>query len=153
VKYGIDYIDPWVHVFPGSDKLFSRHWFSTKLAKWLEPKAVKHASLITGVAEGYYKGVLERNPHLQQGCVTGAMPYGGEAADHSGLQQLQLKPYLFEANSKLQFVYAGAMLPKAYKPLEEIFKAIAAHRDLFEQVELQHSTIGRAFRFVANGCV
>jgi hypothetical protein len=143
VKYGIDYIDPWVHVFPGSDKLFSRHWFSTKLAKWLEPKAVKTASLITGVAEGYYKGVLDRNPHLQQGCATGAMPYGGEAADHSGLQQLQLKPYLFEANSKLQFVYAGAMLPKAYKPLEEIFKAIAAHRDLFEQVEFHFIGTGK----------
>ena len=53
VKYGIDYIDPWVHRFPGSDKLLSRHWFSMHLAKFLEPKAVKNASLITGVAEGY----------------------------------------------------------------------------------------------------
>src|SRR5258706_6000147 len=26
VKYGVDYIDPWVHEFAGSDKLFSRHW-------------------------------------------------------------------------------------------------------------------------------
>ena len=33
IKYGIDYQDPWVHDFPGSDKLFSRHWFSSKLAK------------------------------------------------------------------------------------------------------------------------
>ena len=49
VKYGIDYIDPWVHQFPGSNKIFSRHWFSTQLAKFLEPIAVKHASLITGV--------------------------------------------------------------------------------------------------------
>jgi hypothetical protein len=65
VKYGIDYIDPWVHPFPGSEKLFSRHWFSTQLAKFLEPIAVKHASLITGVSEGYYNAVLERNPHLK----------------------------------------------------------------------------------------
>ncbi len=143
VKYGIDYIDPWVHVFPGSDKLFSRHWFSTKLAKWLEPKAVKDASLITGVAEGYYKGVLERNPHLQKSCVFGAMPYGGEAADHTGLKQLNLKPYLFAANSKLQFVYAGAMLPKAYAPLEEIFKAIAADKELFADVEFHFIGTGK----------
>ena len=53
IKYGIDYIDPWVHHFPGSEKKFSRHWFSTQLAKILEPIAVKKASLITGVAEGY----------------------------------------------------------------------------------------------------
>ena len=31
VPYGIDYIDPWVHAFAGSDKMFSRHWWSTKL--------------------------------------------------------------------------------------------------------------------------
>ena len=36
IKYGIDYIDPWVHIFPGSNQLFSRHWFTTKLAKLLE---------------------------------------------------------------------------------------------------------------------
>ncbi len=64
VKYGIDYIDPWVHRFPGSDKVFSRHWFSMHIAKFLEPKAVKHASLITGVAAGYYQGVIDRNPYL-----------------------------------------------------------------------------------------
>ncbi len=143
VKYGIDYIDPWVHVFPGSDQLFSRHWFSTRLAKWLEPKAVKTASLITGVAEGYYKAVLDRNPHLQQSCVTGAMPYGGEASDHAGLKQLNLKPYLFSATNKLQFVYAGAMLPKAYAPLEEIFKAIAAEKELFAAVEFHFIGTGK----------
>ncbi|RXK59447.1 hypothetical protein ESA94_15040 [Lacibacter luteus] len=143
VKYGIDYIDPWVHVFPGSDQLFSRHWFSTKLAKWLEPKAVKNAALITGVAEGYYQGVIERNPHLKQRCVFGAMPYGGEAADHAGLKQLNLKPYLFEANNKLQFVYAGAMLPKAYAPLEEIFKTVSANKELFADVEFHFIGTGK----------
>jgi hypothetical protein len=65
IPYGIDYIDPWVHEFPGSNKLFSRHWFSTQLAKLLEPIAVKHAALITGVSEGYYKPVLDRNLHLK----------------------------------------------------------------------------------------
>ena len=143
VKYGIDYIDPWVHVFPGSEKILSRHWFSTRLAKWLEPKAIKHASLITGVAEGYYKGVLERNPHLKQTCLFGAMPYGGEMADHARLKELQLKPYLFEANNKLQFVYAGAMLPKAYGPLEEIFKAIATNTELFANVEFHFIGTGK----------
>src|SRR6185312_17170294 len=41
IKYGIDYIDPWVHDFPGSDRLFSRHWWSKQLSKLLEPVAVK----------------------------------------------------------------------------------------------------------------
>lgn len=143
VRYGIDYIDPWVHVFPGSDKIFSRHWFSTKLAKWLEPKAVKRAALITGVAEGYYAGVQKRNPHLLHSCLFGAMPYGGEETDHNQLHQLQLIPYLFTKNNKLQLVYAGAMLPKAYAPLEEIFKAMAEAGETFAAVEFHFIGTGK----------
>ncbi|MGN6533255.1 MAG: hypothetical protein ACTHK0_16040 [Ginsengibacter sp.] len=131
IKYGIDYIDPWVHHFPGSDKIFSRHWFSSQLAKFLEPIAVKKASLITGVAEGYYQAVLEKNPHLITQAVCGAMPYGGEKKDHELIESLGIEPYLFQKKEgKIQLVYAGAMLPKAYKPLEAIFKSIAANKDL-----------------------
>lgn len=132
IKYGIDYIDPWVHQFPGSDKTFSRHWFSTKLAKWLEPIAVKNASLITGVAEGYYQPVLDRNPQLKN-RISGAMPYGGEEADHHVAANAAKKPYLFQhVGGKLQFVYAGAMLPKAYEGLEAIFKSISFNKDVFK---------------------
>lgn len=133
-----------MHRFPGSDKLFSRHWFSTKLAEWLEPKAVKDASLITGVAEGYYKAVIERNPSLQKNCLFGAMPYGGEAMDHERLKTLQLQPYLFQRNQKLQMVYAGAMLPKAYQPLEEIFRAVAANKDAFSEIEFHFIGTGKS---------
>lgn len=141
IKYGIDYIDPWVHYFPGSDKMFSRHWFSTKLAGLLEPIAVKKASLITGVAEGYYKEVLKRNPHLK--VITGAMPYGSEASDHEKINKLNIKPYLFKKNNiKFQLVYAGAMLPKAYKPLEKIFENIKNNLELFEDTE---------FHFIGTG--
>jgi hypothetical protein len=142
LKYGIDYIDPWVHRFPGSDKLFSRHWFSMHLAKFLEPKAVKYASLITGVAEGYYQGVMDRNPHLIESTVFEAMPYGGEAKDHESLNSINVKPYLFVKNQKLQLVYAGAMLPNAYGPLEAIFKAISSNKTQFLDVE---------FHFIGTG--
>lgn len=144
VWYGIDYIDPWVHYFPGSENIFSRHWFSTRLAKWLEPKAVKDASLITGVAEGYYKAVVDRNPHLRESCILGAMPYGGEAVDHERLQELALKPYLFQKNQKLQLIYAGAMLPKAYKPLQQIFAAIADNMEFFREVEFHFIGTGKS---------
>jgi hypothetical protein len=142
VKYGIDYIDPWVHRFPNSDKLFSRHWFSMHLAKFLEPKAVKYASLITGVAEGYFQGVMDRNPYLKENAVFAAMPYGGEVNDHESVISLNVKPYLFYNNQKFQFVYAGAMLPNAYGPLEAIFKAISAQKTQFADVE---------FHFIGTG--
>jgi hypothetical protein len=143
IKYGIDYIDPWVHTFPGSDKIFSRHWFSTKFAKFLEPIAIKNASLITGVAKGYYQPVLDRNPHLKN-VVTGAMPYGGEVKDHEIIQTLNIEPYLFKKNKeKIQFVYAGAMLPKSYEPLGKIFQAIMTDKSLFENVEFHFIGTGK----------
>jgi len=128
VPYGIDYIDPWVHVFPGSDKIFSRHWFTTQLAKSLEPIAVKHASLITGVSEGYYKPVLERNPHLKTQALTAAMPYGGEESDHDFIRN-SLREHA-PSSSTIKFIYAGAMLPKAYRPLEEVFKGLSTLQPL-----------------------
>jgi hypothetical protein len=144
IKYGIDYIDPWVHVFPGSNKLFSRHWFSTQFAKILEPIAVRKASLITGVAEGYYEAVLKRNRHLKN-IVTGAMPYGGEAADHEIVESLKIDDYLFKTNKhKLQLVYAGAMLPKAYGPLERIFQSISNNLLSFSDVEFHFVGTGKS---------
>jgi hypothetical protein len=145
VAYGIDYIDPWVHRFPGSERVFSRHWFSMKMSGMLEPIAVKRASLITGVAEGYYKGVVERNPHLKGACFFGAMPYGGEKADHVKVAELGLSPYLFSKRpGKVQLMYAGAMLPKAYAPLEAIMAAMSRDREAVEGLEIHFIGTGKS---------
>lgn len=145
IPYGIDYIDPWVHRFPGSEKIFSRHWFSTKIAKFLEPIAVKKASLITGVAKSYYKGVQERNPHLLKQAIFGNMPYGGEKTDHEKLKLLQIQPYLFKKNEqKIQLVYAGAMLPNAYNPLRCILKSISHNKVVFQSVEIHFIGTGKS---------
>lgn len=145
IPYGIDYIDPWVHRWPGSERRFSKGWLSMHLARRLEPVAVRHASLITGVAEGYYRDVLTRNPHLQERAITAAMPYGGEAADHDQVRALGVQPYLFRREPGVyRFVYAGAMLPRAYAPLEAIFRAIAADRDRFAGVRFQFIGTGKS---------
>jgi len=145
IAYGIDYIDPWVHHFPGSDKIFSRHWFSTNIAALLEPIAVKKAALITGVAEGYYNGVQDRNPFLLKQAVFAAMPYGGEKRDHEKLHELGLQPYLFKKKpGKVQLVYAGAMLPKAYQPLKAILYAIQQNRAAFTDLEIHFIGSGKS---------
>ena len=135
VRYGIDYIDPWVHDFPGSNKIFSRHWFSKQLSKILEPIAVKKASMITGVSEAYYLPVLERNPHLKANAISGHMPYGAEASDYDAIRTLKQSAFLFQENKKKKFVYAGAMLPKAYQPLEMVFQSIRENKDAYGEIE------------------
>jgi hypothetical protein len=144
VKYGIDYIDPWVHEFPGSNKMFSRAWFSTKLAKFLEPVAVKKASLITGVAEGYYTGVLNRNPELAKKVVTGAMPYGGEFNDFKKLGELNLQPYLFKKEpGKIDLVYAGVLLPKAVEIFHSFCSILSRERGLFNNLRFHFIGTGK----------
>ena len=144
LPYGIDYIDPWVQPpwHPDEEPL-NKHWIARKLAHVLEPIAVRHASLITGVAEGYYGDVLERNPHLKDQAVTAAMPYGGEEEDHRAVSSLGAQPYLFQNDDDtFHFVYAGALLPKAVKPLEQVLQALARHRQEFEEIR---------FHFIGTG--
>jgi hypothetical protein len=66
------------------------------------------------------------------------MPYGGEEGDHEFIKKtLDVRHKMlentdstppisseFSITSTFKFVYAGALLPKAYKPLEQIFKAL-----------------------------
>jgi glycosyltransferase involved in cell wall biosynthesis len=144
LPYGIDYIDPWVQPqWHPDERPLNKHWVARKLAHVLEPIAVRNASLITGVAEGYYDDVLERNPHLKEQAVTAAMPYGGEPADHRAVADLERAPYLFQNDGEtFRFVYAGALLPKAMEPLDRMLRAIAEHPDQFEDVH---------FHFIGTG--
>jgi hypothetical protein len=149
IPYGIDYQDPWVHRFPGSDRRFSRPWFAMKVAEWMEPVAVKKAVLISGVAEGYYKGVLDRNPGLASHVLHGAMPIGGEKTDHDKVAELNLRTYLFQntpgknVSGKIRLMYAGAMLPKAYAPLEAILDTISRNPAVFDHLEIYFVGTGR----------
>ncbi len=124
VPYGIDYIDPWVHDFPGSDKKLSKAWISCTMAKLMEPWAVKQARAITGITEGYFAGVLERNPHLHTQAATGFMPYGAEVADFVGASEMKLANPQWSTDGKFHGFYAGALLPKAMRPLETLFQVL-----------------------------
>ena len=133
VPYGIDYIDPWVQ--PNRYPLGSKAWLTQRIARRMEPWAVRKASLITGVAEGYYEAVLDRNPHLRE-AVTAAMPYGGDTTDHQRVREMGVEPWLFEPDGRFRLLYAGALLPQAFEPLDRVFSAIAANREAYGNLEL-----------------
>jgi hypothetical protein len=135
LPFGIDYIDPWVHTWPGSEVKYSKAWASMKLGEKLEPWAVRNAALITGVAEGYYAGVLARNPRLKQSCVTAAMPYGHSTLDFSSSGIKTQKLSLFDPNDGMcHLVYAGALLPKARIVLERFLLGLACLRETSPEI-------------------
>lgn len=124
IPYAIDYIDPWVHAWPGCEVLFSKAWLTYQLSRILEPLALRYVKLITAVAPGYYAGVLKRYSWIDASrCL--AIPYGAEEQDFQYLDSHPRSPYLFNpSDGNLHIVYAGAMLPRAYSALDALFQAL-----------------------------
>ena len=112
VPFGLDYQDPWVNRWPGVEVPLSRAWASYTLSTWLEPFAVRGASLITGMATGYVAGMLERNPQVARDAVVACMPMGIAAEDYELVRRLDRPPFLFdEGDGIFHMIYAGALLP------------------------------------------
>ena len=129
--YGIDYQDPWIVAdWPPARRRFSKAWFSARLARILEPVAVRDASLITGVAPLYFEQVFERHPHLRKQAVAAAMPIGGSESDHERVRALARKPFLFDPeDGKFHFFYAGTMWSPALPVLDRLFAGVAMLRE------------------------
>ncbi len=126
VPYVVDYIDPWVHEFPGSHSFFSRAKMATLIANLLEPIAVKKVAGFTGVSSSYYEDVFKRNPHLK-GIPHKGMPYGFDPSDYNAKPQND-KLLWSDDGDVIPYIYAGAFLPKAHYFIDEMFKVIAAIR-------------------------
>ena len=120
--YGIDYIDPWVDGFTNHEKKFSRAWLSNKLARFLEPIAVKKSSLISGVSTPYYQAVLDRNFKNKE-IVHVGMPYGFDPADHAIMLDSITVPWRDRKGIK-PIVYAGAFLPKSHLFVDTLFQSV-----------------------------
>lgn len=130
IPYVIDYIDPWIYPMTAQDasswKARASHW----LARRLEPLAVRSADGLTGVAEGYFAGVLERHPHLRSVPQAG-IPYGGEASDHAFIARTRRPSRLLERlalDNRIVLAYAGALLPRAMPTLQALFRALRVLR-------------------------
>jgi hypothetical protein len=149
IAFGIDYIDPWVHVWPEAEQRYSRAWVSMKLGEVLEPRAVRQASLITGITEGYYSGVFERNRHLHRQAIAAAMPYGNSVRDFEIVARKRREAYLFNPNDgAFHLIYAGAMLPKGYRVLDCLLAAVAQMRteypDQFSRLRIHFVGTGKS---------
>src|SRR5882757_6321075 len=129
VPYGIDYQDPWISDSPRRRRTFSKAWVGDKLALLLEPWAVRDAALITGVAPGYYAGVLERSPDVVARAVTAAMPIGGSERDFEIICRASPPPFLYNPDDGLfHLIYAGALLPAGITIVEAFLKGLALLR-------------------------
>jgi len=123
IPYGIDYIDPWVRDISNRKNL--RAILSNAIARLLEPYAIKKASLVSGVAEAYFKPAIERNFRKMK-PVQVAMPYGFDRNDHLIRIENIFYPWS-EYKACKPYIYAGAFLPLSGLFINLLCKAL---RDL-----------------------
>ena len=129
IPYGIDYQDPWISESTRAHPAFGKAWADDKLARVLEPWAVRDAALITGVAPGYFAGVLQRNPGVAQRALTAAMPIGGSERDFDMVRRAAPAPFLFDPDDGLfHMIYAGALLPAGVSIVEAFLQGLARLR-------------------------
>ena len=126
IPYGIDYIDPWVRSMDNYPSYGMRQRFSLAVAKFLEPIAVKNASLISGVSKLYYSDVIKRN-FKYRNVVDVEMPYGFDPQDHNLNLEVDL-PWSGEEKC-IPYVYAGAFLPNSKSFFHLFFRAIKELKD------------------------
>jgi hypothetical protein len=149
IRYGIDYIDPWVSDRAWTGPNSHKNALSQRLAELLEPVAVRNASLITGINRRYYEGMLRRNPRVAKKAVLAEMPYGGSEKDHEYVNRNPTRARLLEPHvGKFNLVYAGAMLPHGYEVLDQLLTALVLLRneivDLSERFHLHFVGTGKA---------
>lgn len=146
IPYAIDYIDPWVTEIGKSARILSKAWISHYLAKFLEPIVLSKVSLITSVAPLYYQDIKDKYEWLNK-CKFNSMPYGIDSSEFEVVRKNPKRAYLFDNNSSsFRIIYAGAMLPKAYKILNELLMAI-------EMINYKNPEIGKKIKiyFVGTG--
>lgn len=122
VPFGVDYIDPWVYQLTQHEPPFSRAWWTRLVALTLEPRAIRYASLISGVSEAYFTPALDRVFGKKPRPLTVAMPYGFDPADHA--IEPEKPQFPFDPNSHRFILYAGAFLPHSERFARHLFRAI-----------------------------
>jgi len=120
IKYGIDFIDPWVHETAGAHRGI-KHRVSQSIARTLEGWVTKNAAVIFAVSEGINENLRKRHPQLSS-IPMYAVPYGAEPGDFTGFVNDKTN----DQNGQILVRYIGAVWNDCYPVLDGLMPALAA---------------------------
>jgi len=143
IPYVIDYIDPWVSDFYRQlpRKQRPRKWFlSSRLARGLEPFALKRVNHLTAVSKGTTEQIFNRYGWLSNVGAT-EIPYGAEEGDFQYLRRNPRKNKIFDpADGYLHACYIGAYTEGMKPALCALFAAfrqgLEHEPNLFSRIRL-----------------
>ncbi|MDD3926808.1 MAG: glycosyltransferase [bacterium] len=124
IPFVIDYIDPWVSSCGEDGRFWAKDYWFRRMAMKLEPAVAGSVDHVVAVSDGTSDGVRERYPCMSSDMFTG-IPYGGEQGDFDFIRANPAdNPFFSMGDANFNFVYIGAMLPKAYDTLRALFMAV-----------------------------
>ncbi|PPC88189.1 MAG: hypothetical protein CTY39_01075 [Hyphomicrobium sp.] len=136
----LDFQDPWVSAWGGSQPILSKSGLSHRLATHFEPRAIRSASGITCVSQAQCEALATRYPWFDRSRMV-AIPIGGDADDFLALSaQGADRAAGFLAQDRINLSYVGTIWPPVMRTLEAILSAVA-------RVRLTHPRLYENLRF------
>jgi len=136
IKYGIDFIDPWVHEQAqeyANFKYRASQWIARRLERWV----TVDADIVFSVSEGINDSLRKRHPALADTPMY-AVPYGAERNDFLLVE----RPPRRTSGKKIVLRYIGAIWNDCYPVLDGLMPAFA---EVATQVPLSLEFYGTSY--------
>jgi hypothetical protein len=123
----LDFQDPWVSAWGAAQPALSKAGLSHRLARLLEPRAVRGADFVTSVSDVQNAEMRARYPWFNHTQMA-AIPIGGDPDDFQALQsELAVVNHLLKPGL-VHLSYVGTVLPRSKPLFRTLFRAFATLR-------------------------
>jgi len=127
IPYILDFQDPWHtdhYLSLPKNQRPSKFWFSYRLNKFLEPKAVKYCDGLMAVTEAYIQILKNRYPQIEKIPAT-TLPFGASVLDLNPAFEKLIPDTLTQAFNlhPIKFIYTGVINKEMLPVISLILKA------------------------------
>ena len=121
IPYAIDYQDPWVHGVAEQYKWYHRAQWTVRLARFLEPRALRRVAFLSAINRDYMAGPVTRHQRIQ-GLPNLEVQLGFSQRDHEAAPNDIQPPW---PSDKKVILYAGAYWEQGAPLFRELLEALA----------------------------
>jgi glycosyltransferase involved in cell wall biosynthesis len=124
----LDFQDPWVSAWGAAQPICSKAGVAHRLARWLEPRALRATDFVTSVSDVQNAEMLARHPWLDASRIA-AIPIGGDPEDFAALRLANAESAeVGREPGFIHFSYVGTFLPRAVPLVRALCRAFARLR-------------------------
>ncbi len=119
----LDFQDPWVSARPQEPPALSKAGVTVRLARLLEPMALRGAAFVTSVSDVQNSEMAQRYPWLDPTRMEG-IPIGGDPDDFDALRARPITEATVALDpGRIEISYVGTFLPRSGPLVRTLFKA------------------------------